>query len=139
MAVAPPRSFDWGGGTDSGPSNPAIPKFRFLLGFRSFYLENLEKKNLKNLVGSLKKYVPKSRDFPFRLSDWGTRPPRPPGVGAHDEWYTSNQTIHINLIIIFLTLSLRIACTNVESHWGELGQLTHRRHGPTNPEHLSLF
>ena len=41
-AVAPQRNFDWGG-TDSGPSNPPTPKFRFLLGFRSLYLENLEK------------------------------------------------------------------------------------------------
>ena len=31
------------GGTDSGPPNPPTPKFRFLLGFRSLYFENLEK------------------------------------------------------------------------------------------------
>ena len=31
------------GGTDSGASNPPTPNFRFLIGFRSLYFENLEK------------------------------------------------------------------------------------------------
>ena len=34
------------GGTDSGPSNPPTPKFRFLLGFRSLYFENIEKSKI---------------------------------------------------------------------------------------------
>ena len=58
---------------------------------------------------------------------------------VRDEWYNSNQTIHIDLIIIFFTISLRITYTSVEGRWGELGQLTHRPHGPTNPEPPSPF
>ena len=48
-----------------------------------------------------------------------------------DEWYDSNQTIHLDLVIIFLTLSLRTTCTSFEGHWGD------RPHGPTNPEQPS--
>ena len=64
------------------------------------------------------------RSVAFRKSRWSVR----------DEWYNNNQAIHVDLIMIFLTLSLRITCTSVEGHWGELGQLTYRPHGPTNPE-----
>ena len=46
--------------------------------------------------------------------------------------------IHLYLISIVLTLSLRITCTSVEGHWGELGHLTHRPYGPTNPEQPSF-
>ena len=54
-------------------------------------------------------------------------------LSVRDELYNSNQPIHLDLIIIFLTLSLRITCNCAEGHWGDLGQLTHRHRGPTNP------
>ena len=56
------------------------------------------------------------------------------GLSVRDEWYYSNQAIHLDLYVIFLTLSPRITCTSVESHWGELVQLTCRPHNPTNPD-----
>ena len=70
-----------GGGTDSGPSNPPTPKFRYFLGFRSLYFENLEK--FKLLVSSFKKIFKQSRFLgvvPLLLSDWDAPPP---GVGTH--------------------------------------------------------
>ena len=61
------------------------------------------------------------------------------GLSLRDEWYNSNQFIHLDLIIIFLTLSFWVTCTSVEGHWGEMGQLTCRVHGSTNLEQLSSF
>ena len=72
------------GGTDSGPSNPHTPKFRFLIGFRSLYFENLEKfENFGEFKKKYVKFVISGGSSPFHFLTGGTRPPRPPCVGAH--------------------------------------------------------
>ena len=79
-----PRSFDWGAtdsteGTDSGESKPPTPKFRFLLGFRTLYLGNVE--NLK-ILASIQKFSLKYCDFWGFVSQnfepGGRVPPSPP-------------------------------------------------------------
>ena len=85
--------------------------------------------------------------FPFPCREWcrhivckgGPLRIKISRLSIGDEWYHSSQTIHLDLIIIYLTLSLRITWTSVEDHWDELGPLTHRRHGPTSPEQPSPF
>ena len=68
------------GGTDSGESKPPTPKFRFLLGFRPLYFENIGKS--ENFEKHAQFFLQKLRilgGHPPRLSNRGdTSPPSPP-------------------------------------------------------------
>ena len=98
-------------------------------------------------VGVKRGLVVQSHYFPFPCREWSRHIVCEGGSVTYNNrafllemnGNYSNQAIHLDLIIISSTLSLRVTCTGVEGHWGELGQLTHRPHGPTNPEWPSLF
>ena len=108
-----------GGGEGLWPSNPPTPKFRFLLGIRLLYFENLEK--FKVLVSSLKKNFKKSRFLggtsPFYFLTGGTRPPVPPGVGAH-AYYWPFSSIYQKMLdgIVFFDLFVMYLNTNIRNH-----------------------
>ena len=84
--MAPPRSFDWGGGRILVRQTHLPPNSDFPSDFGHFILKIL--KNLEKLVSSLnKKKICKNSDFwgdvPLLLSDWRGVACRHPSVGAH--------------------------------------------------------
>ena len=117
MSVAPPRSFDWGGGRILVRQTHLPPNYDFSSDFGHFILKIL--KNLKFLVSYLKQNF-KNRYFggggrPPSTFWLGGRVPRPPGVGAH-VWcveVTNIASKKIDVIPFSLYIAIKTPITDI--------------------------